>query len=504
MLATKRTRRVENDDAPCFDLPPEIIQRIAIFIPDTSSFFNFLEAFQEHKIYLGNLQLLYETSVHYPHHAFWPGLHVKHDTQRAHENITDTNHIVPRVHMYYSTVHVHGIYEFDTLDSYTASPTTKLAFYLCPIASEIGYPLEEWYYDFATTLPIEHITWVEGRPDDFPQPVDVLVDVLPHMIDLRSLDLFMSRIVAPDKLFEFIRTSKLTRLSLNKVFTCALDDANEWTEADEVAARSDMTTARLLHLIHWLTHEAVETLNIGLWNMRTDAATMAHFFRALWANTTLHTFHAPRTRQLDLMAYEFKAPLHVQRLNLSACGLRDDMIRRLATGLKGSSVAWLDLSSNPIGPDAMEALADALPPSLFHLQLTRVAMEDIGLGYLLYVLPAMTCLTDLFLDGNDITDSSMMFLAAAIQTTPALEIVTLRENEVTPVGIAAMIRALGKRPAPPDLSLIDLDENSVAETDVPPLTLLLQHVARHAEAPLPQLSFGPRTHHPNDRDWFDY
>ncbi|CAK4084116.1 unnamed protein product [Aphanomyces euteiches] len=494
--------RTESQAALCA-LPPEMIQRVASFLPDNKAFFNLLEAFQCAKQYLGNLQHVYEASVAYPFHAFWPALHVKHRTQRAHDNMTDSKNIVPRVGMHYSTIHVHGIFEFDVLRSYATSPDTMLAFHLCPIADEIGYPLQEWYEEFAT-LPIKHITWVEGRPDETPQPIDALVSVLPGMTRLQSLDARMSRVESPDALLDYVQNSHLTHVNINRVYTRYQDPAATLGDEDtDDIVRSNLTSRRLQRIIQWLKQQPVESFDMGNWIVSADVETLVQFFDVLWTHETLSTFHASRTRLFNVSKYEFSMPIQLQRLNLSSCMIDCREMHWLAKGLKDSCVEWLDLSNNPLGVKGTEALANALPPSLGHLLLSHVDMEDLGFSFLLYALPG-TSITHLHVDMNKISDASAIFFASTLHETPSLEAVSLKENDFTVDGAMALVTTLAKQKCHPALTLIDMDDNNFDDVDEADLIRVTACLA-DASVALPFMSFAPRALCSLDRgDWGDY
>ncbi|KAF0686736.1 Aste57867_21484 [Aphanomyces stellatus] len=428
-------------------LPPDLIQRIALFLGDAPAFFNYLDAFQDTPSSLGSLQHLWVASFHAPFHMLWPELHVDEiSAARVAHLHTDRT--------YFRTIHVHAVFDLDLLAG-CVSTTTSLSFHTCPVENEVSMPLDAWYRQLAA-LPIAHLTWLKGTLTGIPHSLDVLLPVLPLLPLLTSLDVNSACFSSPDALFAFVRDSKLTRLSIRNMLT---------QQGNTYSAPTTLTRPALAALTHWLSTQPVQVFSLGKWTMLAHAKMLSQLYDAIWSCPTLHTFHADYQHFPHLETYVFPAaPLHIQRLNLTSCGITVAAAGNLAQALADSKVTWLNLSNNPIGAGGAHALAvHALRRSkLRHLLLNHSRVGDLGCSHLAHAL-AESALVELSLDGNDLTDTSVLFLGYVLQTAPTTTSVSLRANAISITSAAALVRSLGMRSC--ETAAVDLDDNPIDEVD---------------------------------------
>ncbi|CAK4645445.1 hypothetical protein LEN26_005590 [Aphanomyces euteiches] len=445
----KKARRNSCNGSGPVHLPPDVVQRIATFIMDASEFFTFLDAFQGTSISLGTLQHLWMASFHSPFHMLWPELHVD-EVSAARVARLETDRT------YFKTIHVHAVYDLEILHS-CVSATTSLSLYTCPLASEVDVPLETWYQRLAG-LPISHLTWLKGPFRGVPQCMDPLVAVLPQMSLLTTIDLSNACVSSLEGLFDYIRDSKLTRLSLCNVTTIRNGTA-------PVYMASLLHRAELASLAHWLATQPVTAFAMSKWSVPNNQKVLFQFYDALWTCPTLHKFAATTQLLPHLDAYSFTTPLQIVHLSLTNCGLTANTASNLANAIAGSKVEWLDLSNNNIGFVGMHSLSvlGLRRSNVRQLFVDNCDLLDAGCSHLANVLPN-TSLELVSLEKNQITDMSVMFLGFVLRTFTTLSSLHLRSNEVTITGAHALIESLGMRPC--DVThVVDLDDNLIDDVD---------------------------------------
>jgi hypothetical protein len=87
------------------------------------------------------------------------------------------------------------------------------------------------------------------------------------------------------------------------------------------------------------------------------------------------------------------------------------------------------LSSNPLGPFAVQALAEELPRTkLRKLALNQTSLDGDGFCALCVVLPDCTDLECLSLNGNSLGDECLSFFTSVVNRCPKLKSVSLEGN----------------------------------------------------------------------------
>ena len=133
----------------------------------------------------------------------------------------------------------------------------------------------------------------------------------------------------------------------------------------------------------------------------------------------------------------------------------------LAQVLAGKPLERLNLSDNPMGATcgpAFNALLAACAPTLKHLNLSEVCLEDEGLLALLPGLARCTGLESLELGANEIMRTGMRALAGCLKAFPRLKVLNVKENEFGDKGALALAEALVGLD---QLETLDLYQNEV-------------------------------------------
>ncbi|KAF0699177.1 Aste57867_10229 [Aphanomyces stellatus] len=419
----KIPRKVVNEKDR-FKLPPELLQRIALFIRDTSVFFAYLEAFHQDDGVLGNLEQLWTLStVIVSHDRLWPSLHV----HRA--QVCRYKDLYMPVLAYFPTVHVFEVFDLEFLQQ--ASMSSRLAMSGLPEEDRdcITVPLDAWY----RTLPVLHISAVTYRNMTINAGILHLLHTLPHMPHLRALNLTRAIVPSFATLIDFIVSSQLTSINLTETY-----ENPSWADAI-------ITSAMDKGLTKWLKREPVVSVALGNWNLR-DAAT---FFAALWSCTTLKELMLPRAKIPPLDAIPFGAsPITISHVDLGveyrSCHLRPEDVLALAQGIAHSTrLQILSLRCNRVGPVRVQDLMQAIVHSnVRELNLTECDLADIGCINVADCLN-QTKLTTLDLGSNRITAIGAHELASAIATMPHLRMLSLRFNCLDASAVAVVVDAMG-------------------------------------------------------------
>ncbi|KAF0701945.1 hypothetical protein AaE_016226 [Aphanomyces astaci] len=446
--------KVTTASAHGITLPPDAVQRVALFIPDAADFFNYLDAFQGTSTSLGHLQHLWTASFHAPFHMLWPELHLDQVSAFRVASLQPDR-------SYFQRIHVHAVFDLDILRGCVAT-TNVLALYTCPLANEVDVPLQAWYRQLAT-LPIGHLTWLQGRLVGRPQSMNQLLEVLPQMTNLTSLDLSHACVSSTDNLLAFIRDSKLTQLCLQDVST--LDPVT----SEPSNHPTTMSPQGLSSLTHWLATQPVTRFGLSNWILPSNPKVLSHFYRALWTCPTLRSLSAHNQPLPRLENFECSVPLALRQLSLTRCDLGSEDVRALAIALRNSTVTWLNLSDNPqIGPGGTHALAAVgLRMSVVTtLLLNNVGMGSLGCSFLAHFL-GDTVVTELSVDSNDIDDGGVLFLGYVMRMTPRLRSLSMRRNDISISGAANFLHSLEQRQQDGDQAplVIDLDHNPIDDAD---------------------------------------
>ncbi|KAF0686737.1 Aste57867_21485 [Aphanomyces stellatus] len=459
---TGRRRRFHDSRSVPRRLPPELIQRIAIYIPNTDSFFTYLEAFQDTNA-LGRLRHLWHLAQVSDRADLWPDLHVYALTE-------DIAVAVRALGQVFETIHFHETFDVVLLQQ-CVSPSTSFALHVdlanhAAVMDSPSFPLVEWYAQL-TRLPIVDLIW-EKQCDPGHLHVHALLNVLPSFHRLQSLDLGFAAPPFLEPILRFVATSSLTDLNLR------IYDAISDPRLGHLA----LTTTDILLLTQWVVAQPVRTFSVvGCTAAHVSPAAMAPLHAALWTKSSLCALGLQVSALSGLAAYPFAAPLRLSDLALQGCDLGPLDIKMLCRGLQHSDVTLLDLTCNPLGVAGVDALAAVLPDTaLVSLKLVLTQAGDEGCCALATALPSSR-VEELHLGMNLITSVGAADLANAVRAAASITTLRLQKNRITAAGAAALVQAMGAGDV--ERTLLDLRKNSLDEAD--------QAMLGEMAAALPQL-----------------
>ncbi|XP_072893711.1 ribonuclease inhibitor-like [Hemitrygon akajei] len=162
-------------------------------------------------------------------------------------------------------------------------------------------------------------------------------------------------------------------------------------------------------------------------------------------------------------------------LTLENVGLTDSGAEDLLSALSTNpSLTELDLSDNKLGDSGVKLVFAALRNpecKIQKLRLREVGLTDSGAEDLVSALSTKPSLTELNLSGNELGDSGVKLVSAALRN-PECKIQKLRLRDVglTDSGTEDLISALSTNPS---LTVLNLELNSLTDRSVPALRRLI-------------------------------
>ncbi|XP_059815319.1 NACHT, LRR and PYD domains-containing protein 14-like [Hypanus sabinus] len=165
----------------------------------------------------------------------------------------------------------------------------------------------------------------------------------------------------------------------------------------------------------------------------------------------------------------------IQRLWLIDVGLTDSGVEDLASALStNTSLMELDMSENELGDAGVKIVSAALRNpecKIQKLRLTRVSLTDSGAEDLVSTLSTNPSLTELNLSGNELGDSGVKLVSAALRN-PECKIQKLQLDKVglTDSGAEDLVSTLSTNPS---LTVLNLGLNSLTDRSVPALYRLI-------------------------------
>ncbi|ETV83406.1 hypothetical protein H257_04139 [Aphanomyces astaci] len=427
-----RRRRRLYDDGGVPQLPPELIQRIALYVPETANFFCYLEAFHKVPLLLGNLWYLWHLSQEQPDlDDLWPELHVHSLTSSNLASIQAMAHV-------FSVIHFHETFDVGLLQHCVSSTCAFTIRLTTTDADHILEPVEEWYAQLSR-LPISELRWERASDPDH-RHIAALVSSMPSMPSLHCLDLRLPPSMI-EPLLRYVATSSLVDLSLQ-------------AQALQTDSGVSLTPTDIQSLTHWLQSQPVHNLYLEGWSAwHVPETIMAQFYTALWSNQSLWALGLHSVPLPHLDDFTFASPVHVHSLVLQGCDLGPADMKALSQGLHLSSVTELDLTGNPLEYTGIDALASVLPHTKIEtLKLMLTQTGDRGCAALAVALP-LSCVVDLDLSMNLISSVGATDLAHGLSQSATLSTLQLQSNCISSTGAAMLVRTLGSRPVPTTLDL---------------------------------------------------
>ncbi|KAH9137743.1 hypothetical protein LEN26_005594 [Aphanomyces euteiches] len=435
-MTTKRHR----DDRLAFTaIPTAIIQQIALYIPDSKDFFSYLSCFQNAQggETLGELGHFLELSTKLEPTDLWPKLQLR----------LLTPSLVPSVRCitrFFTTIYVFEVFDV-TLLQQCLHPHNVVELLECPPRDLV----HQWLAAPVSMLPVKHITFTSQDPD----ACDLFLDQLPCMSGLASLSFRNSVVRGFGRLFAFIQASStLTRLHLSMIYLSNLIERvhrfqRVFMDVERIRSPAQFQRQHLEILGEWLRRCPATSIDLKRWDIDFDDETcVANLLDAIFTSSSLENVVVSNPRLgVHIAQVTFPAPLRLQSLDLSSSNIDGTAMASLVTGLRDSSLTSLSLEENDIGVKGLQSLLDVLPLSnIQKLRLRRVYLDDSACKMIATALPSSK-LVDLDLSVNRLTDRSANELSKVVARATSLTTLNLFDNEITPQGATALVKALNGR-----------------------------------------------------------
>ncbi|KAF0699170.1 Aste57867_10222 [Aphanomyces stellatus] len=449
--------------SPEWNLPPALIQHIALFISDQKDFYAYLSCFQDSRgETLGHLQHFWELSFSIDPADLWPALHVR----TLNHGIATSMRAVAT---YFSVVDIFKVFDLALVCS-ILGPSHILRVHDCPPNVD---DMDMWL-DRILTFPLQHLTFHSKEHSHFTR----LLEALPFMPRMHSLDVHDTTVRSLDLLTAFLNSpssSSLLELRLSRLYL--------EVEGEDMLVRRmrdgspELVPALADALATWLQREPATTLTLSKWTCHASVAAVRALFEAVWACPTLEHLDLSLTHvEFLLQAHTFSTPLTVHSLNLSGCGVDAKAMAHLAHGLRRSHVAELTLDHNPIEFAGLKALVAVLPETnVQSLALRRMMLDDTDCRHVAMALP-QSKVAELDLSFNSIRDRGAEELAAYVRRTPSLHTIRLVDNEICMPGASALVKALAARAH--DMKYLDVSKNLVESDEAKTLNKMVADAPR--------------------------
>ncbi|XP_062895448.1 LOW QUALITY PROTEIN: NACHT, LRR and PYD domains-containing protein 12-like [Mobula hypostoma] len=179
---------------------------------------------------------------------------------------------------------------------------------------------------------------------------------------------------------------------------------------------------------------------------------------------------------VKLMSAALRNPeCKIRKLRLDRVGLTDSGAEDLASALSTNpSLTELRLSDNELGDSGVKLVSAALRNpecKVQELQLRNVGLTESGAEDLVSALSTKLSLTDLNLSGNKLGNSGAKLVSAALRTSECnIQKLWLQSVGLTDSGAEDLVSALSTKPSLTELILI---ENSLTDRSVPALRHLI-------------------------------
>ncbi|KAF0701158.1 Aste57867_8346 [Aphanomyces stellatus] len=400
-------------------LPPELLVKVAQWIPDTTTFFSFLDAIGAAR---GPLETLWTLGqdVTLKRSELWPKLRLTGDMLQN----PFARAAMEKIVQHYSVIGVAWTTEIDWLQCHV-QPHTAIEWIVRVPTNLNDEDFGAWIAQFPTIRLTKLKIFVSKYPAMF---VPRFFAVLPRCCDLVSLDLDGHIDIAA--VFDFARVSHLQSLQL-----CCRD-------------RAVLTTPVLQYATEWLITNPVRHLTLIKWSFESsiEAIHREAFYMALFQCPTLAELHLSRCDLRDLTTLTSLSPA-LSDLSLVVSQLTPSNLATLAHVLPHSSIRQLGIKGLQRDPTCTEEeyltafvlLFEAVVTSSVQaLALDNCQLIDLAWPRLEPIL-LQTKLKTLSLCGNSIMDVGAMVIASALQVNSTVQSLKLISNRISADGIDVIL-----------------------------------------------------------------
>ncbi|KAF0735761.1 hypothetical protein Ae201684P_021524 [Aphanomyces euteiches] len=401
-------------------LPGEIIQRIALFIPECDTFFALLDVFAEEGIgvldhYL-DLQDLMSPSL------LWP-------TLRFHK------YALP------SSLVLHHIQCLSACVSKVQLPPNFNVQAVCP-------------YLAPSSFVINASSYKRGIEDEMLRQTLRLVSTWKQ---LRSLTFTHLSDWQVGLALEFLTLPNITSFEISS------------TVFGEKRYCPDIAAHEFEWVVSWLNATPVRHFAIDYWKVsQENSHLIPRFYDAVANCRTLRTFSISNAILHGWNEYNFQNPLSINHFQLKNCQFDPTCLPTLFSGLQHSRTRHLsinnDVRESYLGVRGLRILLGALPlTNLTHLTVQGAMLADRGCFALAEVLPSLN-LTYLDISDNHISDFGVNPLAQVLPSVVRLHELVMKHNFLRMRGIVALI--------------LDLRQNSLEKTNLSDVQLAFDRCSR--------------------------
>ncbi|KAF0697155.1 Aste57867_12149 [Aphanomyces stellatus] len=272
-------------------LPPELIQRVALFLPDSITFFAFLDAYaNDDDGVLGDLvsfRVLRDVTL--PQHL-WPQLRVNAATQ------TRALVHVEKVAKYFPMIEISDSVDVTAL---RLAPSTLVQLRVTPRSR--CWP------------PFLNQRWSTFSSASFILPPNAKPSLI-HLKDLQLDGNAQTPTTTWDVLFRYLESSNITSLSIN--------------------ASMQVSSVHLWHVVRWLQHCPVENVQIERWNFDDARDVLPAFYTALASCATLKALRLSEITLPNIAHTPFPTPLSAHKVQIIDCHLSQDDKHALFCGFE--------------------------------------------------------------------------------------------------------------------------------------------------------------------------
>ncbi|KAF0720074.1 Aste57867_574 [Aphanomyces stellatus] len=394
-------RRKSAEPAATSRLPPELMQHIATFLPDRTTFFAYLQAYSSsddvigaHLINLWRLGQL-TTPITGRSDALWPRLRV--DSRPPQSSMPYLEAILK----HYTAIPISGEFDLTWLDHIPASALSPLHLYLRSSTVPKDVSKAVWSASWSK-LPI---TLLDATFFHSPT-ADAVLDTLPSLMHLASLRVglfieesrFLTQLHA---LVQVLPNSKITSLTV---------DCDSYYSL--CPSPVHLTTPMFTHLTLWLKTRPVQHVSFSLWSFADVApAATSTFWDAISTCATLTSLSARDSVLAGLASHVFPTPLPMTTVALEGCSLSHPDVHALCTGLTHSRLATLKLTRLGFAFTGLDILAQWLPQAVHLCDLELLSLpKDIEQLEALWTGLTQSHVTSLRLSGQKLLALAATFL----------------------------------------------------------------------------------------------
>ncbi|KAG9407644.1 hypothetical protein AC1031_002362 [Aphanomyces cochlioides] len=404
-------------------LPTEIIQRIALFLPQSDTFFAFLDTFAKEEIGVLRHYLVLRGLM--SPELLWPCLNLTRSPPES------------------------ALHHIECLSACISSVRVSPAFdvmVVCPFLAP-------------TNVVIDGSSCKGGLKGE------MLNKMLRLASSWKQLQSVAFTHVNKRQVGVALQCLRRTYITTFEIANTVIKD-----NSDDVADINDIVDAEPQHnqlewVISWLQTVPARHFSTDCWYIsQGNSDLMPILYNAVANCQTLKTFSIADTTLHGWNEYIFQKPLPMNKLVIKNGGLDTASVPTLISGLQSSRLRDLaikdDTRRSYLGPKGLRTLLNALPlTNVTRLTVQGAMLADRGCLVLAKVLPSLK-LTYLDISYNHISENGARHLAQVLPNALRLQHLVMAHNFLEPWGMVDLIEAWASPTLPP--RILDLRQNSLS------------------------------------------